>query len=158
MPSQFSSAKHSIAECDRCGFRFKLKQLKQIVIKTKNVNILVCPACWEPDHPQLQLGLYPVNDPQAVRNPRVDSSYYAPGNDGAGGSRDIQWGWNPVGGARSFDSKLTPNNLIAYSLLGTVIVDAPNAGPVPPISLTGMYVSTETGEYLSTESGDLIIN
>jgi hypothetical protein len=80
MPTKFASAKNSIAQCDRCGFRYKLKQLKQLVIKTKNVNILVCPECWENDQPQLLLGLYPVNDPQAVRNPRPDSpSYYQSG-------------------------------------------------------------------------------
>lgn len=122
MPSRFASAKNSIAECDRCGFRFKLTQLKNLVIKTKNVSIKVCPECWEPDQPQLQLGLYPVNDPQAVREPRPDISYYELGNDGATGSRVIQWGWNPVGGARSFDSVLTPNNLIAQGLVGNVTI------------------------------------
>lgn len=132
MPSQFASGKHAIAECDRCGWRYKLKQLRRLVIKTKNVNILVCPECWEPDQPQLQLGLYPVNDPQAVRNPRPDTSYYAPGftinnegdniPSGAGGSRVIQWGWNPVGGARAFDSNLTPNDLIAQGQVGTVTI------------------------------------
>lgn len=75
MANQFASGKHAIAQCDRCGFRFKLKQLRPLTIKTKRVNILVCSECWEPDHPQLQLGLYPVNDPQAVRNPRPDLSY-----------------------------------------------------------------------------------
>lgn len=122
MPSQFSSGKYAIAECDRCGFRYKLKELRKLVIKTKNVNILVCKTCWEPDQPQLQLGLYPVNDPQAVRNPRPDTSYYAPGNNGAGGSRDIQWGWSPVGGARATDSGLTPNNLVAQGQVGSVTV------------------------------------
>lgn len=121
MPSQFSSGKHAIAECDRCGFRYKLKQLKQLVIKTKNVNILVCRECWEEDQPQLQLGMYPVNDPQAVRNPRPDTSYYVSGDE-HGGSRIIQWGWNPVGGSSSFDSALTPNNLIAQGAVGTVII------------------------------------
>lgn len=122
MPSQFSSGKHAIAECDRCGFRYKLKQLRKLVIKTKNVNILVCDTCWEPDQPQLSLGLYPVNDPQAVRNPRPDTSYYEQGNNGAGGSRVIEWGWNPVGGARGFDSVLTPNALIAQGQVGTVTI------------------------------------
>ena len=75
MPNRFSSGKFSIAQCDRCSFRFKLSKLKSLTIKTKNVNILVCPECWEADHPQLKLGMYPVNDPQAVRNPRPDSSY-----------------------------------------------------------------------------------
>ena len=99
MPSRFSSGKHAIAECDRCGFRYKLTELKNLVIKTKNVNIKVCPTCWDPDQPQLQLGLYPVNDPQAVREPRPDVSYYTAGPliGGDGGSRVIQWGWNPVG-------------------------------------------------------------
>ena len=137
MPSKFSSGKYSIAECDRCGFRYKLKQLKRLVIKTKNINILVCPTCWEPDQPQLSLGLYPVSDPQAVRNPRPDTSYFTagttglqlqpgPGPDGigdlSGGSRVIQWGWNPVGGARQNDSGLTPNDLIARGQVGTVTV------------------------------------
>jgi hypothetical protein len=122
MPSRFASARNSIAECDRCGFRFKLTQLKNLVIKTKNVSIKVCPECWEPDQPQLQLGLYPVNDPQAVREPRPDLSYYEPGNNGAGGSRVIQWGWNPVGGARASDDGLTPNDLIATGEVGDVSV------------------------------------
>lgn len=122
MPSRFSSAKNSIAECDRCGFRYKLTQLKNLVIKTKNVSIKVCPECWEPDQPQLQLGLYPVNDPQAVREPRPDISYFELGNNGATGSRVIQWGWNPVGGARAFDSSLTPNDLIALGQVGSVTI------------------------------------
>lgn len=89
MPSNFSSGKFAIASCDRCGFRFKLKQLKQLVIKTKNVNMLVCPSCWEADHPQLELGTRKVIDPQALRNPRPEN--------GVEESRDYQWGWNPVG-------------------------------------------------------------
>ena len=140
MPSKYSSGKNAIAQCDRCNFRYKLKQLKRLVIKTKNVNILVCPECWEPDQPQLSLGLYPVNDPQAVRNPRPDSpSYYQSGLNGLqtivqtgplqdetgvplGGSRTIQWGWRPVGGARNNDAGLTPNDLVAQGNVGTVTI------------------------------------
>jgi PHP family Zn ribbon phosphoesterase len=44
MPNQFSSGKFAISQCDRCGFRFKLKQLRSLTIKTKQVNILVCPG------------------------------------------------------------------------------------------------------------------
>ena len=126
MPNNFASGKKAIAECDRCGFRYKLKELKQLVIKTKNVNILVCPTCWEPDQPQLQLGMYPVDDPQALRNPRPDVSYIQSGlnDDGnpSGGSRIIQWGWAPVGGSRANDDGLTPNNLVLSIELGTVTV------------------------------------
>jgi hypothetical protein len=126
MPSKFSSGRYSIAQCDRCNFRFKLKELRSLVIKTKNVNILVCRECYEPDQPQLQLGMYPVNDPQAVRNPRPDNSYIVSGldvdGDPSGGSRIFQWGWAPVGGSR--DGGLTPNDLILQVQLGTVTVVA----------------------------------
>jgi len=71
--------------------------------------------------------MFPVDDPQAVREPRSDSnSYYQSGwnvdNVPSGGSRMIQWGWAPVGGARSFDDALTPNNLVAAGFVGTVTI------------------------------------
>ena len=139
MPNQFASGKYAIAECDRCDQRYKLKELRTQTVKTKPFKIKVCKACWDPDQPQLQLGMYPVNDPQAVREPRPDLSYLVSGTTGlqelltdstsiqgigfpSGGSRQIQWGWNPVGGARLFDTGLTPNNLIANVQLGTVTV------------------------------------
>lgn len=122
MANKFASGKRSIAECDRCGQRYKLKELKELIIRTKNTNILVCPTCWEPDHPQNLQGMYPVEDPQAVRNPRRDNTYVISGVNYLGalseGSRQIQWGWNPVG----FNgiSGLTPNNLAAVGVVGTV--------------------------------------
>jgi hypothetical protein len=126
MGNRFASGKNAISECDRCGQRFKLKVLKTEIIKLKNYNLLVCPECWDPDHPQLQLGMFPVDDPQALRNPRPDRSYTVSGllADGysGGGSRIFQWGWNPVGGASSFDAALTPNNLNLVVQLGTVTV------------------------------------
>jgi len=126
MGNRFASNKIAIAICDRCGFRFRLRELRTLVIKTKQVNMLVCRECWEPDQPQLQLGMYPVDDPQGLRNPRPDNTYVQSGQlaDGSigGGSRDIQWGWNPVGGAQEFDTALTPNNLVARGQVGTVTV------------------------------------
>lgn len=138
MPNQFASGKYAISQCDRCNFRYKLKELKTQTVKTKPYKIKVCPTCWDPDQPQLQLGMYPVNDPQAVREPRPDTSYLMSGNNGLdinltgvgldgfgnpeGGSRVFQWGWAPVGGASSFDTVLTPNYLIAIGQVGTVTV------------------------------------
>ena len=124
MASKYSSGKFAIAECDRCGQRYKLKELKKLVIKQQMKNIKVCPECWEPDQPQLSLGMYPVDDPQAVREPRPDISYQVSGIgvDGSpeGGSRIFQWGWNPVGGAR--DDGLTPNDLAPSCSVGSVTV------------------------------------
>jgi len=138
MGNRYASGKHAIAQCDRCDQRFLLKVLKTEIIKTKNYNLLVCPACWDPDQPQLQLGMFPVDDPQALRNPRPDRSYVLSGTSGLqivptgtgplgtgtveGGSRIFQWGWNPVGGASFFDTDLTPNNLVLAVELGTVTV------------------------------------
>ena len=139
MGNRFSSGKFAISQCDRCNFRFKLKELRTEIIKTKPFHIRVCKACWDPDHPQLQLGMYPVEDPQAVRDPRPDNTYYQGGNtglqlnqndgsaqDGFGdptlGSRQFQWGWAPVGGSRSDDNGLTPNYLVIAVEIGTVTV------------------------------------
>lgn len=126
MPTKYASGKHSIAECDRCGQRYKLSELKKLTIKTKQVSIKVCFECWEPDQPQLQLGMYPVNDPQAVREPRTDTSYAVSGlgTDGYAqdGSRQFQWGWAPVGGASGFDTVLTPNDLIGIGQVGIVTI------------------------------------
>lgn len=126
MGNRFASAKNSIAMCDRCGFQFKLTNLRKEIVKTKTFNTLVCPDCFDPDQPQLQLGMYPVDDPQAVRNPRRDTTYVEAGVNTqgftTGGSRDIQWGYNPVGGSRFFDDALTPNDLVLTLELGTVQV------------------------------------
>jgi hypothetical protein len=139
MPNRFASGKFAIAECDRCGQRYKLKELRTQTVKTKPFKVKVCKACWDPDHPQLLLGMYPVNDPQAVREPRPDVSYLMAGQTGlqivdnnsdnvdafgypSGGSREIQWGWAPVGGASSFDAVLTPNYLVGTTSVGTVTV------------------------------------
>ena len=126
MGNRFASGKNAIAECDRCDFRYPLKVLRREVIKGKNYELLVCPTCWDPDQPQLHLGEFPVDDPQGLRNPRPDRSDYASGPDPlgfpSGGSRDIQWGWNPIGGATLFDNALTPNYLTTATAVGTVSV------------------------------------
>jgi hypothetical protein len=126
MPNRFASGKWAIAECDRCAQRYKLKKLKQLVIKTKNVNILVCPSCWEPDQPQLQLGMYPVDDPQALRNPRPDTSYTQSGlninGNPSDGSRVISWGWNPVGLNDPLGLSGLVNTLIGKGAVGSVTV------------------------------------
>jgi hypothetical protein len=139
VPNRFASGKIAISQCDRCGQRFKLKELRIEIVKTKPYQLYVCKACWDPDQPQLQLGMYPVDDPQALRNPRPDNTYYQAGlnglqvdpsggstEDGFGGptmgSRIFQWGWNPVGGSRGPDAGLTPNDLVQQVIVGTVTV------------------------------------
>jgi hypothetical protein len=139
MGNRFASGKNAIAECDRCGFRYKLTVLRKEIIKTKNYNLLVCPTCWDPDQPQLQLGMFPVDDPQGIRDPRPDLSYYQSGYSGlqitntpsssedsdgdpSGGSRVFQWGWRPIGGASANDAGLTPNYLAPQPVVSNVTI------------------------------------
>jgi hypothetical protein len=83
----FSSGKHALGICDRCGFQFKLTKLKSEVTNDKIDGLLVCESCLDPDHPQLKVGRHKIVDPQALRNPRPDTYQ----------RESTQWGWAPVG-------------------------------------------------------------
>jgi hypothetical protein len=129
MGNKFASGKNAIGECDICGFRYKLSELKVVVVNMIPTNTLACCTCWDIDHPQWQLGRWPVEDPQAIRNPRPDfSGYYENGNNGAGGSRMDQWGWNPVGGGPAMYANNTglellfPNALVGQMFVNSVTI------------------------------------
>jgi hypothetical protein len=126
MATKFAVGKWAFGFCDICNQRYKLAELRKLTIKTKQVSIKACPECWNPDHPQLQLGMYPVQDAWALREPRPDTSYQTSGLDVNGvqseGSRIFQWGFNPVGGSRANDVGLTPNYLVATTYVGDVTV------------------------------------
>ncbi len=115
MANAFAAAKRTIAECDICGFQYKLKELRNIVTNGNDTNIKACRECWSGDHPQNKLGEFPVNDPQAIRNPRPDFAGY-------GSSRNIQWGWNPVGDGNNLYG-LSVNNLEMVASIGDVTVN-----------------------------------
>jgi hypothetical protein len=127
MATKFAVGKWAFGFCDICNQRYKLAELRKLTIKTKQVSIKACPECWNPDHPQLQLGMYPVQDAWALREPRPDNSYQTSGLGVDGyqgeGSRVFQWNWNPVGGSRASDIGLTPNYLIATTSVGVVSVE-----------------------------------
>lgn len=127
MSNRFANGRKAFGFCDVCGFRFDLKRLNNLVIKDKVTEIKACPQCWVPDQPQLMLGSFPVDDPQAIRNPRPDTNtWYQSGLNTTGnpstGMLVYEWGWAPVGGASSVDAPLTPNNLAARTQVGAVTV------------------------------------
>lgn len=90
--SIFAVGKKAYGFCDRCDFRYKLSRLKEEVINDTRTGILVCPVCWDPDHPQLHLD--EANTPEGIglRNPRPDR--------GEDESRRL-YGFDPVGGSSS---------------------------------------------------------
>jgi len=67
--NRFASGKIALGECDRCGFHYELKELSDEIVKGNHTNKKICPYCWTPDHPQLHLGEFPVDDPQALEDP-----------------------------------------------------------------------------------------
>jgi len=80
VPTQYANGAKAAAICDRCGFRYALGKLKSETIRGRKTSFLVCTECWSPDHPQNFQGMVPVNDPQALRNPRPDTGMAASRN------------------------------------------------------------------------------
>lgn len=75
MGNRFASDKNALGVCDVCGFsNYKLRDLRTVMRKGWDTNIKACPTCWDPDHPQLKLGEFRVDDPQALRDPRPDNA------------------------------------------------------------------------------------
>jgi hypothetical protein len=77
MSSKFARGAKAWGMCDACGFRYLLAKLKTETVAGRSNNLLVCPECWDKDHPQNWQGRYPVYDPQALRNPRPDTALEA---------------------------------------------------------------------------------
>lgn len=86
---RFASGRRAQAICDRCGFTVKYVSLRTENVRGRPTGLRVCKSCYDPDHPQNFVGVKPVNDPQALRNPRPDNPAQ---------SRKILWGWRPVAG------------------------------------------------------------
>ena len=77
MAGRFASSQKALGVCDICGFTYKLRELRNIYKKGRDTNTRACPECWDEDHPQLKIGEFPVNDAQALLDPRPDYNQYA---------------------------------------------------------------------------------
>ncbi len=104
MASTTTRPSWALGLCDRCGFSFRLNELHDQIFDQRKTGLLVCDVCNDVDNPQLQLGRFPVFDPQSLQDPRPDvgrlpsTSYF---------------GWMPVG---------NPIDLNAQCEVGTVTV------------------------------------
>ena len=85
----YARATKALGDCDRCGFTYKLNELRYQIEDSKRNGLRVCKYCFDEDQPQLKLGELNISDPQSLYNPRIDrakaesTSYYS---------------WNPIGG------------------------------------------------------------
>ena len=70
----YAVGKKALGICDRCGFTYKLKELKYEVQDEKRTGSRICPNCFDPDQPQYQVGRLNTADNISLYNPRPDSN------------------------------------------------------------------------------------
>ena len=114
MTNKFASKKRAIAECDVCGFQFKLRELRSKIVRGRETNILACPECFDGDHPQNRQGMFPVDDPQAVKDPRPDKNLEE--------QRSYQYGFDPVGLNNPLQLEGLVDNLKSNGQIGSVSI------------------------------------
>ena len=73
MAGPYAAGRKALGICDRCGFTYRLLELRKETVNRILTDTKVCPACFDTDHPQLGLGRLRINDPQALLDPRTDS-------------------------------------------------------------------------------------
>jgi|TARA_R110000803_G_scaffold37877_2_gene81772 hypothetical protein len=103
----YASGKKAWGISDRSGRRYRLHEMR-----VEWTGAKVGPDEFDPKQPQL----FPPKafpDPQALRNPRPEVGLVA--------QRNIQWGWNPVGGP-SDNGINPPNVMVAIGSVGQVTV------------------------------------
>ncbi len=65
----YATGKFAKALCDRCGFEYKLLDLKE-----EWNGLKTCSSCYEPKHPQLE-PLTATADPEALYKPRPNNDH-----------------------------------------------------------------------------------
>ena len=132
----YAQGKKALGLCDRCGFTYKLNDLKYEIVDSKRNGLRVCNECFDPDHPQLKLGNIDTSDNQSLFDPRVDTGRQS--------------------STSYFGSKvLSSSNLNAT--LGTItlsgVSDSPTPSPTPAPTTTVTGVAGTKGLGSLTASG-----
>jgi len=94
----YATGKFARGLCDRCGFEYKLHELKE-----EWNNLKVCSECFEPKAPQIDPRPV-ITDPEAVYNPR-------PNND-----KEVGEGFVVVSDANNFTIKKLVRDLWLYQM------------------------------------------
>ena len=109
----YAKGKYALGVCDRTGFVYPLKDLRNQVVDQKRTGIMVGKDVLDKDQPQYQLGRLNVNDPQGLRNPRPQ--------------KDLEqtrgtFGWNPIGGWNSAFGSSNLYNMVLHGKVGNLKV------------------------------------
>lgn len=92
--------------CDRCGQRYKLRDLKFEFVMGRNTGLRVCPKCLDPSHPQLDTRNVRTDDKQSVDDSRSEAPELP--------AERAMFAWNPVG---------TPSTSTIDIRVGTVSIE-----------------------------------
>ena len=128
----YAVGKKALGLCDRCGFTYKLNELKYEVQDQKRTGSRVCTYCFDPDHPQLRIGDIDSSDNQALFNPRPDS-----------GEKDstTYFGFNPVSSTGMVMRNDVGQVKVVTGETSSLAVDVTGSsatGSVGTVSLTGI--------------------
>jgi len=69
----YAAGNKALGICDRCGFSFKLNELKYEIVDQSRTGHRVCRDCKDVDHPQLRIGDIDASDNISLFNPRPDT-------------------------------------------------------------------------------------
>ena len=120
----FAKGNKAFGFCDRCGFRYKLRELKTETVNLASTNLMVCPECWDPDQPQNMLGRFSTGTAQTDPT-RID-------------------GWWAVNGTLTWNQSREALNIVAITDSG------PNPGD--PYIYRGYNGGSKTPDYLSIDT------
>ena len=73
----YAKGSKALGLCDRCGFTYKLAELKYEVQDQVRNGLRVCSVCFDPDQPQYDVNDISTIDPQALYDARVDTGEQA---------------------------------------------------------------------------------
>ena len=114
----YATGKFARGLCDRCGFEYKLHELKE-----EWNNLKVCSECFEPKAAQIDPRPV-ITDPEAVYNPR-------PNND-----KEVGEGFVVVSDANNFTATSINSLSMNPSILGTNFTTPEMTGSVGTVTIT----------------------
>jgi hypothetical protein len=140
----YAQGKKALGICDRCGFTYKLSELKYEIEDSIRNGLRVCSSCFDPDQPQLKVGELQTSDPQSLFNPRTDTGEI---------DSTTYYGFNPVSSTgmviRASLGEITLEGVVAGSP-----TPSPSPSPSPsPDTATPTAVTGTTGLGSVTATG-----
>jgi len=114
----YAVGKFARALCDRCGFEYKLHELKE-----EWNNLKTCPECFEPKSPQIDPRPV-VTDPEALYKPR-------PNND-----KEVGEGFVVISDANNFTATSINSLSMNPSILGSNFTTPKMTGSVGTVTIT----------------------